>query len=50
MSHALTQEDARAIARVLYAVHQRRAAREAAEQAQQGNEEPRCAEGRSADA
>jgi hypothetical protein len=38
MSSQLTQDDARAIARVLYAVHQRRAARLAAEQAQQATE------------
>lgn len=31
LTRPLTREDARAIARVLYAVHQRRAAREAAE-------------------
>ena len=31
MATTLTQEDARAVARILYAVHQRRAAREAAE-------------------
>jgi hypothetical protein len=34
MTSTLTRDDARAIARVLYAVHQRRAARLAAEQQQ----------------